>query len=166
MVHIRQLNRYDWQALRAIRLKALQNHAEVYGSRYEDEAIKDDRYWQDMLDGHDCAVFGLYDDQCLIGIGGAFTDKHDESGQTAVLAMGYIETNYRGQKLSRLLYEARIGWAQAQHRFTKIVVSHRRGNEASRRANQAFGFSYSGTGLTHFIDGEDAEIKYEMELER
>src|SRR5690606_29692872 len=122
---------------------------------YEDEVVKDDDYWQDMLDEHNCAVFGLYNDEKIIGIGGVFSSKSDVSGQTAILAMGYIEPEYRGRKLSRLLYEARISWARQQSQFDKIIVSHRRGNEASRRANQAFGFLRIGTEVIQFADGKD-----------
>lgn len=164
-MYVRQLTKEDWQEYKALRLEAVLLHARNYGLSYRDEAIKTDRQWQDTIcaDTHQC--FGLYDGNQMVGIGAVFTDGTDSSGATAFLAAGYIQLAHRGKGYSSLLYEHRIQWAIDSGRFKRILVGHRDGNEASRRANQRFGFEYIGAEEYQFGDGTRAlHHKYEVRL--
>ncbi len=81
--------------------------------------------------------------------------------------MSYLLPEYRGRGLSRLFYEARLRWIVEQERFERVVVSHRRSNEPSKRANERFGFVMTGTARTTWPDGtDDDELLYELRLER
>ena len=164
-IQIKQLGAEDWRDYKAIRLKALRDCRSVFSSNYEKEAAYEDHFWQDRLKDQSCAVFGLYDGSFIVGLTGIFTRADDQSGKTGQLGMSFIDAAYRGQGLSRLLYEVRINWAREQGRFDVILVSHRVDNEASRRANQAFGFKYIGKELTDWPDGTKAyEYNYELRL--
>ncbi len=100
-----------------------------------------DAYWRETVTADDKhQVFGLFDGSQLIGVTAMFTHSGDPSGETAFLAMSFIQPEYRGRGLSRLLHQARLEWVRAHSRFKRIVVGHRESNEISRRANQAFGF--------------------------
>ena len=96
-----------------------------------------------------------------------FTHRGDPSGETAILAMSFIEAEYRGKGLSRLMYQARLDWVRAQSQFKRVVVSHRESNEASRRANQAFDFQYVGRESRTWPDGvAEVEVHYELHIPR
>jgi RimJ/RimL family protein N-acetyltransferase len=59
----------------------------------------------------------------------------------------------------------RIDWAKNYPSFKRLVISHRDGNEASRRANQAFGFKFIGKELIEWPDGGKAfDHTYELDL--
>jgi RimJ/RimL family protein N-acetyltransferase len=161
---IRQLTPSDWQAFKAVRLKALKDHPAVYTSNYAEDSVKPDAYWISMLDGKNEAVFGIDDQDRLIGLAGIFPSRHEPAGKVAFLGMDYIDANYRGRGLSRLLYQARIDWAKKQDKFVRLIIAHAKGNEASRRANQAFGFTYTHTEMTQFGAGIVEELKYELRL--
>ncbi len=160
---VRKFNAGDWHEYKAIRLEALRLHPDVYGDTYENMASREDSEWKMIVSGHNSAFFGLYDNNVLIGSSGIFLQ--DEASKTGVLIGGYIRKEYRGQKLSRLLYQARIDWARESGLFDRLVIGHKKGNEASRRANQAFGFIPIGEIEYKFGDGQTAiNLQYEMRL--
>lgn len=81
--------------------------------------------------------------------------------------MDYIAPEYRGRGLSDLLYSARIEFAKNHTAWKKLAISHRQGNEPSRRAMVGQGFEYKGKKLITWPDGtEDWEWNYEMDLEK
>jgi RimJ/RimL family protein N-acetyltransferase len=135
---VRALAPKDRQIFRAIRLKALHAHPAVYLSSHRAEEKISESDWKDMLDGKGKCIFGLFATNQLIGLAAVFTWRNDPTGRTGVMAMDYIDAEYRGRHLSKLLYEARINWARDHLPFNRLIISHREGNEASHRANQAF----------------------------
>jgi RimJ/RimL family protein N-acetyltransferase len=165
-IEIKKLAQEDWEDFKSIRLESLQKEPDVFLSSFDAEKNLSDDNWKDQLTGDDFAIFGIYEDQKIIGVTSVFTWKGDESGQTAILAMSYLNKKYRGQGLAQVMYNARIEWAVKQLQLKKIRVSHREGNEPSRRANQNFGFQYIGKELIIWPDGtEDWEHNYEINLE-
>ncbi len=150
---------------RDMRLCALEECEGVYLPSYVESLEKEPAYWREVIAGDDRAIFGLFDGQRHIGIGSVFTSRNDPSGQTGILAMGYILPEYRGQGLSRLLYHARIEWVLGHSCFKKLEISHRVGNEASRRAILKHGFQLVGQDKVVFGDGmEDWDLCYERVL--
>jgi RimJ/RimL family protein N-acetyltransferase len=165
MFAVKKFEAEDWRTYKAMRLEGLSRHADVYGNSLKLESAWSDSQWEYMLGSPRNALFGLYDGTTLIGSSAVFTDRNDKKGRTALLAGSYIREEYRGRKLSRLLYAARIEWIVDCGRFDCITVGHKKGNEASRRANQAFGFTYAGEEEKDWGDGSrDILMKYEMRL--
>lgn len=159
----RALNEDEWQAYRALRLEALSLHEGVYGGSLSFEAARSDDYWQEMFRQCHQKFFGLFDDNRMVGIAAVFRNREDKSGRTALLAAGYIQKDYQGRGLSSLLYEARIKWIVESDLYDKISVGHKQGNEASRRANQRFGFQKIKEEEVTWGDGSIA-IKHDYEL--
>ncbi len=161
----RVLSAQDWETFRQIRLRALREHPDVYTGSYRETAARTEREWMEMLDGKGKCIFALFDGDRIIGLAAVFTSREDPSGQSGVLAMDYIDPVYRGRRLSRLLYQVRIDWAKQHLPFRRLLVSHREGNEASRRANQSFGFKLIGKEEIHWPDGTSApDYVYELDL--
>lgn len=161
---VRELNEEDWKEYRTLRLEAVRLHASNFGASYLDEAAKSEKEWREFLSGDSRRCFGLIDnDENMVGIGAVVTCRDDAS--CALLIAGYIRKSYRGKGYSRLLYQARMQWVIDSGRFKRILVGHRDGNEASRRANQAFGFEYIGAEEKTFGDGlKYIEHQYEVRL--
>ena len=130
---VRKLENEDWKAYKALRLEALRLHADKYGSSYEENVGRSDAEWQDDLCGASQAFFGLFDGDEMVGSGGIF--MKGEASKCGILIGGYIRKEYRGKGYSRLIYEARIEWARDSGLFDRLLIGHRKGNEASRRAN-------------------------------
>jgi RimJ/RimL family protein N-acetyltransferase len=167
-ITIRSLDVAEWPQLRDLRLRALEDAPGAFSATYDEAVQRSDSDWRAMISDPTRHVFGLFDVETMIGITGVLTSRDDPSWQTALLVMSYIVRDYRGRGLSRLLYEARLAWARAQPTLTRIVVSHRQSNEASRRANQHHGFVPTGQVVSRvWPDGvTENEVFYELQLSR
>ncbi len=77
----------------------------------------------------------------------------EPAGKTALLAMWYLKREYRGQGNFVPLVQFGVDWARAHGRYDKMIVSHRDGNEASRKANQRLGFQYMYTRDSEWAGG-------------
>lgn len=165
MLYTKQFHEETWRDYKSIRLEALALHENLYGNSLATEQAWDDSIWIGTVTSKNSAIFGLYDEDTLIGSTAAFTDRADVTGKTCYLAGSYIRAAYRGQGLSRLFYEARIGWARKHGGFDTITVGHRDGNEASRKANQKFGFQFKQPVEKKWGDGSIGILHiYEMRL--
>ncbi|PZP56678.1 MAG: hypothetical protein DI586_02885 [Micavibrio aeruginosavorus] len=162
-IYIRPFRKDEWELFKAKRLQALQDMPNVFLSTYGAAAAQRDEFWQDLIGAEKTEIFGLFDDQKLIGITGAFENWRDETGKTANFGMSYLDAGYRGKGLSRLLYQARIDWARAKG-FEKVAVGHREGNEVSKAANQKFGFVFYEKEEIDFPDGRAMDYRYELKL--
>jgi RimJ/RimL family protein N-acetyltransferase len=167
-ISIRPLSASYWATFREIRLGVLLAEPEVFSSSYEEALTRTEAYWRETASGNDKhQVFALFDGASMIGITAVFTHRRDSAGTTAILAMSFIEPEYRGRGLSRLLYQERLDWVRAHPQFKRVVVSHRESNEASRRANQHFGFRYLRRESRAWPDGAiEDEIHYELPIVR
>ena len=151
---------------RTMRLRALYLHKDLFSANLDEAAKKPDSFWIDTLDGAGKQVFGLFDEETLIGITGVFKQKEDPSEKTGVMGMSFIEPSYRGQGYSSLFYEARIAFARTQP-WTRLIVCHRANNESSRRAILRHGFILTSTYERDWPDGtRDIEYTYELDLEK
>jgi len=170
-ISLRALTPDDWNIFRSVRLQALQESSGVYLTSHQNAGKLSEAEWKETLDGNRKCVFGLFDassmnDPKLIGIAAIFTWREDPTGRTGILAMDYVDARYRGRGLSRLLYQGRIDWALQQEHLTRLVISHRKGNEASRRAMLSFGFEYRGQKTIRWPDGaDDEDWNYALDLE-
>ncbi|MBS1618602.1 MAG: GNAT family N-acetyltransferase [Bacteroidetes bacterium] len=163
MITLRRYITEDWQALKDIRLEALQNEPHFFGGRYHEEAARADQHWIDMLAQDDYwAFWGLYDGDTCIGLTGAARLRADPT--CALLIASYIRTEYRNKGLSALYYKARIDWARSLG-YKTVEVHHRSDNHISKAANQKFGFVYTHTDNVLWPDGtHDDRLCYRLIL--
>lgn len=138
MYSVRPFAEHEWQELKAIRLEALQNETGNFGASYEKERAKPDSEWQKRLQDKTRCYFALCCDDAIIGMTGIYLERPEQ----AVLIASYIRTAHRGKGLSRLLYQARLDWA-VKSGARQVIVSHRKSNLASMRANRNAGFEFT-----------------------
>jgi hypothetical protein len=163
----RQFKKDEWADFKAIRLTSLQTDPYVFGSKYEDENQYPQSKWEKWVSDSSSPCFGLFDGQKVIGCTGIFTDWNDPTQQTALFVASFILPEYRGDRLSDLLYKARIDYAIQHKSWIKMVVSHRITNEASKRANQRHGFMYTHTEKKSWPDGKtDDCLFYAQDLNK
>lgn len=165
-IFIRALDPAEWRMLRDFRLHALRSAPGAFALSHDACAAWTEGAWRAEISAPTHQIFGLFDGEKLIGITAAFTWRGDPTGQTALLAMSYIEPDYRGRGLSNTLYDARLDWIRRScRRFRAVRVSHRASNEASRRANQRHGFVKRGSEPFTWPDGTiEDEVHYELTL--
>lgn len=160
MYSVRPFASDEWQALKAIRLEALKNEPGNFGANYADNLALPDEKWQERLQQSDQKFFALVHDNEIVGMTGAYLKTPDE----VVLIASYIRAAHRGKSLSRLLYEARINWARDAG-AKAVIVSHRKTNLASMRANQNFGFTFTHEKDDTWPDGTvEPNVYYKLTL--
>ncbi len=164
-ISIRQLSEKDWRILSQVRLKALKTDPKVFGSNYAKESKMTEADWRGWLQREDAAVFMLFAGEKPIGMTSVSVWREDETNQTAILTASWLEPEFRGKGLSKLIYEARIDWAKARPTVKRIIVSHRASNVASKYANQKHGFVFTHTNEKVWVDGiTEDEVCYELKI--
>lgn len=134
-----------------------------FGGRVQiEEALTEDDWRARLSGGRHNAVWCLCDGDIPVGLTGVVQQREDADG--ALLVASYIRRPYRGNGYSAQYYQARIDWAREQG-FKYIDVAHRKGNDASRAANQKAGFQYTHTESALWPDGTyDDKVCYRLIL--
>jgi RimJ/RimL family protein N-acetyltransferase len=164
-VVVRELEPDEWERVREIRLHALRTEPGVYFSSYAASLALNEADWRLRIRSADGQMFGIFDGERLVGITGVRSDPDEPGGETAMLVSSYLLPEYRGRGITRQMYEARFRWVRARPRYKRVLVSHRRSNEASRRAIERSGFTRVAALPTSWPDGTvDDEVLYELRL--
>ena len=164
-VAIRALDRSEWAMFRDFRLAALKAAPGAFATGYEEASRRTPEQWQATVSGDGHQVFGLFDNQRLVGISGVFAGTDDPRRESAVFVMSFILPEYRRRRLSHLLYRARLDWVLARPRFKRIETAVRASNAVSLGACRRFGFVPIGRAPRTWPDGTtEDEILCEMRL--
>lgn len=164
-ISIRQLTEEDWRELSQIRLKALQTDPKVFGSNYESESKFTEADWRSRLQSKDSAVFMIFAEETPIGMTGVSLWREDPTNRTAIFWGSWLEPDFRGRGLSKLMYGARLDWVKKHPTIERVIVSHRASNVASKYANQKHGFVFTRTHEKLWADGEtEDEVCYELKI--
>jgi GNAT superfamily N-acetyltransferase len=154
---IRRLAAADWAAFREIRLVALSDAPEAFGSTAADAEKLDEEEWRRRLEQR--AVFlaevltqpvGL-----AAGIGG------DRPGEAELISM-WVAPARRGHGVGDCLVEAVLAWAVAEG-FTSVGLWVAQGNTRAERLYARHGFA--ATGRVQPMGGERVDL-LEFEMRR
>jgi RimJ/RimL family protein N-acetyltransferase len=166
-VNLQPLELKDWQLLRAMRIRAVTTHPDLFYDSVEGATNYEPSYWQRLLAGSGNKFFALFDEQECVGITGIITWDGDKSGQTGMIGYSFIDPEYRGKGFVDLLYGARLEHAIDHTAWKKLITDHRAGNESSRKAISKYGFVLTEKVLIDWPDGSrDYEYRYELDLEK
>jgi GNAT superfamily N-acetyltransferase len=111
-IEIVTLSPNEWQAYRQLRLEALQDSPQAFGTSYQEQLARPDSYWQTRL--ADAALgekswlrFARSGGQ-LVGMMGAFCGRSDDQtvrDEATIIAV-YVSPAWRGRGISTLLMQA------------------------------------------------------------
>lgn len=151
---LRRLGPDDWEVLRDIRLRALAESPDAFGSTLDRERDFDEKEWRRRLVR---PVFAVLDDDRPVAMAGAFTDE----GRLQVWGM-WTDPDHRGRGHSRALLDALLGAAVADGRPVSLHVNT--ANPVARAAYESYGFVPTGE-LEPLRPGSEQRIEL-MRLER
>jgi GNAT superfamily N-acetyltransferase len=147
---IRRLASEEWEALREIRLEALEREPEAFGSTFAREQHKPAAEWQEWA-GRSCWVAD--EDGRLLGLASWFVRSED--GLAILIAM-YVRAEARGRSLGTQLVEAVCADAR-QHGHRRIVLGVTIGSTARRLYERC---DFVPTGARHQLrDGSPLEAE-------
>lgn len=152
-VVIRVLTEADAETYRALRLRALRQDPEVFGSTYAQEAARPLAVTQARLQVPDNATFGAYESEgdgagssggTLVGIVTLIRqDGAKDRHKTEMVGM-YVAPEARGRGIGRLLVQALIARAQATAGVEQIHCTAVTTNAAALSLYRTLGFASYG----------------------
>ena len=156
-VEIRFVGGDEWQTWRDIRLRALQDAPNAFGSTYERELVFTESDFRNRLDGSDPSVIAFVGDE-PVGMGAGFQDAE---GWLHVVAM-WVDPASRGQGVGGLVVKELVNWS-GEHGL-RAYLDVATGNYAARRFYERHGFV--GTGETRPIRPGSNQTIERMDLPR
>jgi ribosomal protein S18 acetylase RimI-like enzyme len=162
-VEIVQLPPEDWQAYRKIRLEALQNDPQAFGSSYQETLTRPDAYWQGRLaeaaqGTHSWLLFAR-ENGVLVGTIGAFLN--DAQNEAEIIAV-YVTPAKRGRGIARALLERILQEVQKVPTVRKAILGVNRSQAAALALYQSFGFQIVEEMNARMGDGKSYD-EYLME---
>ncbi|QVQ26212.1 GNAT family N-acetyltransferase [Achromobacter deleyi] len=142
---VRRLTVSDAASLRQLRLDALVETPESFGSSYEEEhtlTLEDIREW--IAPANDGAMFGVFADEALAGMVGVGRQRMLKMRHKAHIWSMYVTPAQRGRGLGRLLMQAAIAHAQTMRGIRQVQLSVTANNAAAAALYASLGFAVYG----------------------
>ena len=145
---IRRLDESDAAAFRVLRLHALQESPEAFGSSYEETLAQPLEWMAERLRlaperPHDF-VLGAFDPD-LVGMVGFARETRTKTRHKGAIWGMYVAESARGHGVGRALLERLLVEARAQSGLEAITLLVVATNEAAKRLYHSFGFQTYGT---------------------
>lgn len=142
---VRLLNAEDAAAYRRVRLQALREHPEAFGSSAEDFAVQPLGDLADRLRSQSerFSIFGAFVAGELVGLVGFGRDGGLKVRHRGGIYQMYVTPEQRGKGLGWLLLEYAVNYARQLPGLEEINLAVTVGNEPARRLYERFGFAFS-----------------------
>lgn len=146
-VDLRTVRRDDWRLLRDVRLRALADAPDAFGSTLADAERLDDDAWRARADNGALTLVAV-EDGVGLAMGGAFAPGSPD-GRTTVFVWGmWTDPVARGRGLAGRLLDALVAWCRDPDRagtsYDEVRLHVTEGNDAARRLYLGRGFAPTG----------------------
>jgi RimJ/RimL family protein N-acetyltransferase len=135
-LQIRRLETSDAALYRDIRLEALKQNPEAFGSTFEKENAQPLSWFEAAIGRSD--IFGAFLDGTLAGIAGYVAQESPKQAHKALLWGMYVRSAGRKSGLGKKLVAAVLSHARGRVEMVQLTVVSE--NEAARRLYNALGF--------------------------
>ena len=137
---VTRLNEADWRRSKTLRLRALQNAPDAFGSTYAEEMLMTDDAWQKRLSSARSVTFHVSLKKQDIGlVVGAPYDGENAAGLFAM----WVDPAARGSGAGDLLIEAVKQWAKKSG-YARLVLDVADDNDAAIALYERHGFVPTG----------------------
>lgn len=147
---IRRIRKTDAEAWRDVRLRALLDAPEAFGSTHADAVAQPPEYWPERAlqsaSGQEQAIFLADAGDELVGLVGGFR-RADERGKNDLISM-WVAPSHRGTRLARRLIQQVLDWS-ASGEAKRVNLWFTETNQPARRSYERAGFTVTGTQQPH-----------------
>lgn len=142
---VRTLTVDDADEYRALRLRALREEPEAFGSSWEEESARPPEMAIARLQATNQVAFGGFDDHGNLA-GMVWLLRHDgiKSRHKADVISMYVASEVRGQGLGRMLLEAAIARARETPGLEQLLLAVVTTNAAAHKLYRSLGFEPYG----------------------
>lgn len=149
-MQIDSLDEDDWERLRRVRVAALSDAPEAFGTRAEDVVDLPEAAWREQL--RRLATFVAVVDGADAGM--VRTVRHAEDPTGVYLISMWVNPAWRRRGVGAALIDAAAEWTRAAGR-ARLFLDVRTDNENARALYVAKGFT--PTGVSHSVGGFDED---------
>lgn len=162
-IEIVSLRPEEWQLYKELRLRALKEEPQAFGSTYEENLNHPDAYWKQRLEDSfkkdtQWLLFARLNNQ-LIGMIGAYLEKED---QAEVIAM-YVMPETRGKGISKLLMKELIKKIKINNDIKKIIITVNPEQKAALHLYHNVGFQLVSQEKDILGDGKEHKL-YKLQM--
>ena len=143
-MYIRVLNETDTQAYRTIRLNALLNNPEAFGSSFDEEAAFDLSRFSHRLSNPKSLTFGAFKGEDLGGICNISFQPRQKMKHRAEIFSIYVEPLNRGKGVGRMLIEHVLQAARRRTQVQQVYLTVVSSNQTAKALYTSFGFETYG----------------------
>lgn len=145
-MQIRPVQPEEWPEYRAIRLAALADSPDAFGSTLADEQVLSDERWQQRVDGgapgeHRVLFVAVDDHGDWVGMVGTYSPA-DPGADVELISM-WVAPAGRGRGTGKLLVQFVLSWARDRELAT-VGLWVTSGNDSARRLYERCGFTDNG----------------------
>ncbi|HLV97878.1 MAG TPA: N-acetyltransferase [Ktedonobacterales bacterium] len=143
---IRTLTEEDLDALWSIRLRALQDNPEAFGSTYEETLQRGRESFRQRLRQPHAETFfiGAFDDERLVGIVGFFREAGTKGQHKGYIISMYVAPEQRGRGTGKALVTEAIAQARIIPELEQLLLAVVTSNTAARQLYRSLGFEVYG----------------------
>ncbi len=143
---IRKLTEEDLDALWSIRLRALQDNPEAFGSTYEETLQRSKESFRQRLRQPLSETFfiGAFEDESLVGIVGFYRESGQKGQHKGYIVSMYVAPEQRGHGISKALVAEAIAQARTIPGLELLLLAVVTSNTAARRLYRSLGFEVYG----------------------
>ena len=139
---IRSLEPKDWQKYRALRLAALKQDPDAFGSTHEETLKKSEEQWElELTSAKGKKLFAEIKGQ-LAGMAGVYFEKDNEGEKVANLFGVYTDPTYRGYGIATKLIKALIIAIKTDGTANRLELSVNQDAASAVRLYEKLGFKY------------------------
>lgn len=140
---LRPVGREDWELLRDVRLRALADAPNAFGTTLRQARKLADDEWRSRVDGGGSTILAV-DDGVALAMGGAFAP----ADRPTVFVWGmWTDPVARGRGIGGLVLDALVSWCRSPDRdpaFAEVRLHVTEGNADARRLYVGRGFAPTG----------------------
>lgn len=141
IVDVRRLGAGDGDLYKQIRMEALKNAPEAFGSTYEQEANRGNEYFEKKVTTS--CVFGAFSSSEIVGVSGFYQQAGPKFEHKGVLWGMYVKPNFRNSGIGSKLVRAVLN--HARDKVELVTLSVVTENERAISIYSQLGFESFGT---------------------
>nr|WP_025784450.1 GNAT family N-acetyltransferase [Sporosarcina sp. D27] len=142
---IRRLVPQDAESYLTLRLKALQNSPEAFGSTYEEEKDYTVDKYKIRFQSEDSFTFGAFEDGELVGIITLVTEQRIKLRHRATIVAMYVSPEDRGSGIGKALLKEAIRMSKELQGIEQVYLTVVTTNKAAKTLYSSLGFEVFGT---------------------
>ena len=145
-MEIKKLTIHNAERYRNIRLEALNNAPDSFGTMYSEEAIKTvDTFRERIPTDNNNFILGCFDLQNLIGIVAFYQESRIKLKHKAYIRSMYVASKYRNHGIGKLLLNELIKKAKSIEEIEILLLDVVTNNLPAKQLYLSFGFQIYGT---------------------